>query len=127
MTSPPEELATELVQQDSGLSSAPGPAGAVAVALGVSGDKPCGETTKMGEETSVEESQDATTATSLATTPTTTSSITTTSNTNMSPQEIKWIADEQNQFLPPLPSFQLSMSKDGSNEDRVSVCVEVVK
>lgn len=114
-----ETLANGLMQDPGGL--------AVSVALGVSGDKPCGEKTKMGEETTVEEAQEATTlSTVCVTTDSTTLATTTistgapdTNNSSIPPQgtaEVKWSREATEQYL---PNFQLSMNKDECGDGRV--------
>lgn len=124
-------LQTPLVAEETlanGLLQDPGGSG-VTVALGVSGDKPCGETTNIGEETTAEEAQEATTvcvttnSTGLATSTTTSTAIQydqTTSNSSLSPQgtaKVKWTSEEADQYL---SSFQLSMSKEEPSDGRVS-------
>lgn len=105
-----ESLANGLVQDPGG--------SVVKVALGVSGDKPCGETTKMGEETIADEAKEATTVCDSTTTITT--STATTNNISSMPQPgvatVKW-SGEGGQYL---SSFQLSMNKDESSEVSVA-------
>ena len=105
-----ESLANGLVRDPGG--------SVVKVALGVSGDKPCGETTKLGEETIADEAKEATTVCDSTTTITTS---TATTNISSMPQPgaatVKW-SGEGGQFL---SSFQLSMNKDEPSEVSVSL------
>ena len=106
-----ESLANGLMQDPGG--------SAVTVALGVSGNKPCGETR---EETALEEAVEATSV-CVATNSTSVTTTTTNSgpnNTSMPPQpsaQVNWSAEEDH-FL---TNFQLSVNKDESSEGRVSL------
>lgn len=114
-----EESLTNGVGQELGLATE-GP-----VALGVSGDKPCGEKAKMGEEVTLEEAKEATnvcddTITTITTTTTSANGNASACDSSMPPQanaKVKWDSEETDQYL---PTFQLAASKDGSCEDRVS-------
>ena len=102
-----ESLANGVAEKDSGL-----PAGAEGASLGISGDKPCGEKAKMGEEESLEEDKGTATVCNQVVGNTTTTSVTSTQvNSTM------WSAEEEKY----LQNLKMSISVDSADEERVSL------
>lgn len=102
-----ESLANGVAEKDSGL-----PAEAEGASLGISGDKPCGEKAKMGEEEILEENKDTATVCNQAVETTTITSVTSTPV-----DSTMWSAEEEKY----LQNLKMSISVDSQEEERVSL------